>query len=337
MPSADQQHVLVTGGAGYIGSCLVQRLLGEGNRVRVVDRMLYGDDALAAIAGHPELEIIRGDVRDAETMRRALIGVDTVAHLAAIVGDPACALFPALATTTNLEATELLAELCRDAGISRVVFASTCSVYGAGDAELTEESPVNPVSLYAETKVQAERILLERAAPGFEPVVLRFATIFGLAPRLRFDLVANLLTARAARECAIRIDGGEQWRPFVHVDDAARALALSLSLAGELSCLIYNVGSSAENYRLRDLGNLIVEMLPTTTLTVDASARDRRSYHVLFDRFAAAAGFRPGQTLRSGLAELRDHLLTHPDIDIADPRWDNARWLSNGATNPITA
>ena len=320
--------ILVTGGAGFIGSTLVRQLLGDGYAVRAVDRLLYGVDALAEIAGHPRLEVVQGDVRDAETMRRALAGVDTVAHLAAIVGDQACSLLPELATTTNFEATELLADLCREAGVSRVVFASTCSVYGAGQSDLDEESPVNPVSLYAETKVAAESSLLSRAGTGFAPVVLRFATIYGPAPRPRFDLVANLLMARAVRAGAITIHGGDQWRPFLHVADAAQAVTAALRTPDSAAARIFNVGSNDENYRLRDLGQLIAGLVPGTRLTVDESLHDLRTYHVRFDRFAAATGFRPARTLRDGLIELRDDLQARPELDISDPRWDNARWLA---------
>jgi nucleoside-diphosphate-sugar epimerase len=263
-----------------------------------------------------------------------LVDIDAVAHLAAIVGDPACAMLPELATTTNLGATELLADLCQEGGIARLVLASTCSVYGAGETQLTEDSPVNPVSHYAETKVQAEKALLERASSEFAPIVLRFATLYGLGPRLRFDLVANLLMARAVREGAIGIYGGDQWRPFLHVADAALALARALALPDTAAGRVYNVGSGAENCRLLDLGKLIAELAPGTSLTVDASAHDQRTYHVAFDRFARTAGFRPERTLRDGLSELRRFLLTNPDVDIADPRWDNARWL---ATTSATA
>jgi nucleoside-diphosphate-sugar epimerase len=194
---------------------------------------------------------------------------------------------------------------------------------------LTEDSPVNPVSHYAETKVQAEKALLERGSPDFAPIILRFATLYGLAPRLRFDLVANLLMARAVRQGRIRIFGGDQWRPFLHVADAARAIALALGLPDQAAGRVYNVGSSAENCRLLDLGKLIVDLAPATGLTVDTSAHDQRTYHVAFDRFARAAAFRPERTLRDGLSELRRFLLTNPDVDIADPRWDNARWLAS--------
>lgn len=326
------QHVLVTGGAGYIGGLLVRKLLDRGLHVRVVDRLLYGGDALTELTGRPGFKLIVGDVRDEPTMRSALDGIDSVAHLAAIVGDPACALYPELAMSTNLDATRMLADVCIQAGVTRLVFASTCSVYGSGGADFTEDSPVNLVSLYAETKASAEQAVLTRVEAGLRPVVLRFATIYGLAPRLRFDLVANLLMARAIRDGTITIHGGDQWRPFLHVSDAARAIELALMMPDECSGRIYNVGLSRENHRLRDLGALVVDLAPGTHLTLDASVRDRRSYHVQFDRFTDAAGFQPSRSLRDGLVELRDYLTARPEIDVADPRWDNAGCLASGST-----
>ena len=325
--------VLVTGGAGYIGSVLVRRLLAKVQPVRIVDSFLYGDSALAGLASDPRLTVVAGDIRDREKMWRALDGIDRVAHLAAIVGDPACALRPGLATSTNLEATARLADLCQNAGVSRLAFASTCSVYGAGDVDLTEDSPVNPMSLYAETKIEAERALQSKAGPGFSPVVLRFATIYGLAPRPRFDLVANLLMARAVRSGMITIHGGDQWRPFLHVADATRAIELALDLPDDAAGRIYNVGSRDENYRLRDVGELIAELVPGTDLILDESAQDRRTYHVQFDRFAEAARFRADLSLRQGLIELRDYLSARPELDVSDPRWDNVRWLA-ASTSP---
>ena len=330
-----QMMVLVTGGAGYLGSILVRRLLANGHPVRVVDSFLYGDDALVDLASDPLLQVVGGNVSDPETMRRAMHGIDAVVHLAAIVGDPACALLPDLATSTNLDATALLAELCQAAGVSRLVFASTCSVYGAGKTDLTEESPVNPMSHYAGTKIVAERALLASAGLEFSPVVLRFATIYGLAPRLRFDLAANLLTARAVRSGEITIHGGDQWRPVLHVADAARAIEEAIHVPDDAAGRIYNVGSSDENYRLRDLGELIAEIVPGAELSLDESVHDRRTYHVRFNRFLEATGFRPAISLRQGLIELRDYLAARPELDISDPRWDNARWLALSKTGRL--
>ncbi|MDQ6604335.1 MAG: NAD-dependent epimerase/dehydratase family protein, partial [Chloroflexota bacterium] len=230
--------VLVTGAAGYIGSILVRRLLELGYRVRVLDRLMYGDDAIRDILCHPRLEMVVADFRDRAVVARAVENVGAIVHLGAIVGDPACAIDENLTTSTNLEATRMIADVARQAGIRRMIFASSCSVYGASDEALDETSALNPVSLYASTKIAAERALLAMAGADFAPVIMRFATAYGHSYRPRYDLAVNVMTAKAVMEGRITIHGGEQWRPFVHVDDIARALVLALeapigAVAGE--------------------------------------------------------------------------------------------------------
>ncbi len=327
--STTQQTILVTGGLGYIGGVLVTLLASLGHRIRILDAGLYDP----APTGHPGVSLIQGDIRNPSAVAQALAGVDAVVHLAAIVGDPACALDPDRTRAVNIDATRLLVAAANAAGVGRFIFASTCSVYGAGaDDVLTESSPVNPVSLYAESKVAAEAIVLGSGG-GMATTVLRFATIYGLAPRLRFDLVVNLLTARAARGLPIRIFGGEQWRPFLNVADAAAAIERSLASDSSAIAGLFNVGSSSENYQLTDVGRIVADMIPCTDLSIDQHIGDRRTYRVSFDKFTAATGFAPTCTLADGIMELRDVLLADPSIDIADPRWDNARMLQEAAIN----
>ena len=317
------ETILVTGAAGYIGGALLAHLADRHLLVHALDSFLYGN--APADARPTTVAIQRGDIRDRATVEAALTGVSRVVHLAAIVGDPACALLPDLAQAVNVDATARLLELARAAGVRQFIFASTCSVYGASGAEITEESPLNPVSHYARTKIAAEQLVLAADSPEMRTTVLRFATLYGLAPRLRFDLVANLLAARAARGLPIAIHGGQNWRPFLHVADSAAAIGHVLSAPNPLTGL-FNVGAPGENYQLADLGRLIETIAPGTDLAISDDPTDRRSYHVNVDRFAAT-GFRPRWTLAAGLSALIDQLRQNPEIIIEDPRWSNIAWL----------
>ena len=218
------KNVLVIGGAGYIGSALLPKLLDHGYHVRILDLLLYGSEPIQDYLDHARLEVVQADFRQIDQVVEAMRGIDAVVHLGAIVGDPACALDEDLTIDVNLMATRMVAEVVKGSGISRFIFASTCSVYGAGDEILDERSALRPVSLYARSKIASERVLVSLAEPGFAPTILRFGTIYGISGRTRFDLVVNLLAAKAVVEGNITVYGGEQWRPFLHVDDAALAI-----------------------------------------------------------------------------------------------------------------
>ena len=325
--SSSRPAVLVTGGAGYIGSVTVGRLLAQGQRVRVLDSLMFGDAALATHRSSPDLELLVGDVRDTAMLARATEGVDGILHLAGLVGDPACALDPALTRSVNVESTVTLAEAAKAAGVRRLVFASTCSVYGAaGEAWLDESSTTLPVSLYAESNLDSAALFAERlAGSGTELVTLRFATVFGASPRMRFDLVVNLLTARALREGVLEVHGGEQWRPQVHVDDVASALLLALThpaAAGRT----YNVGSDPLNLRIGELAQAIAARFPAAKLTV-SEARDPRSYRVSFARITGELGFTARHSIDAGVAEIERWIQHEPGFDPAAARWSNVRTL----------
>ena len=237
--------VLVVGGAGYIGSLLVDRLLEKGYRVRVLDSLLYGDEPLRPVRNHPEFELVVGDCRNIQDVVRAVRGVESIISLAAIVGDPACDQDRGPALETNYAATRMLIEIAKGHGVSRFLFASSCSVYGATDVEMDENAAVQPISLYGQTKVDSERALLDARNDTFHPTVLRFATVFGLGYRPRFDLVVNLLTAKARQEGVITIYNGEQWRPFIHVRDLVEATVRVLESPVRLvSGEVFNVGDA---------------------------------------------------------------------------------------------
>src|SRR5438876_3350436 len=257
------EHILVVGGAGYLGSALVPMLLEQGYRVRVLDSLLFGRASLEPVEKDPNFELLVGDVRDIQAVVQAVKGCDAVIHLAAIVGDPACEENRHLATEINRAATSMLIDVGRGYGIQRFLFASTCSVYGASDYLMDEHAQVGPISLYAQTKVDSERLLLNAKCAVFHPTILRLATLFGMSPRPRFDLVVNLLTARAIRMGKITIFNGEQWRPFMNVYDAARAFVVCLEanldvVSGE----IFNAGSYGLNHRLSEIAESISKIIP---------------------------------------------------------------------------
>ncbi len=322
--------VLLIGGGGYIGSALLPKLLGRGYRVRLLDSFIYGDEPIAALLGHPNLELIRADFRQVDEVVRASRGVDSVIHLGAIVGDPACALNEQLTVEINLVATRTIAEIANGSGIRRLLFASTCSVYGAADELLDEGSALNPVSLYAKSKIASEQVLLGMRSSGFSPVILRFGTIYGLSGRTRFDLVVNLLAAKAAVDGEIPVFGSDQWRPFVHVDDAARALVLALEARQEnLHAPIFNVGSDSQNYTLAEIGHAIKRLVPAARLSVNDHNVDRRNYRVSFRRIRETLGFLPGWSLDSGVRQVLEAIESGRVSDYRDPKYSNVKFLSD--------
>jgi len=320
--------VVVTGGAGYVGSVLVRELLERGQAVRVLDNLLFGSESLDGLAGRAGFALVPGDVRSRADLDRALAGARAVVHLAGLVGDPLCALDPASTRTVNEDSSVPVAQACRDHGIERLVFASTCSVYGAaGDDWLDEDSDTAPVSLYAETNLRAEDLFRGALSSSSTTLtILRFATIYGLSPRMRYDLVVNLLTARALATGALEVHGGEQWRPQVHVRDVAAALRLALDQPLANAGGTFNVGSNEQNYRIRDLAETVASVFPGTSLTV-RDVRDPRSYRVSFDRLRTRWSFRPGYDVVRGVREMADDL-RRSGADAEEARFHNVRAIA---------
>lgn len=325
------RNVLVIGGAGYIGSVLVRKLLNRGYEVTVLDALVYGDESIRDLYGRPDFELIHDDMRNIEAVVRAMQYADAVVHLGALVGDPACALDEKLTLEINLAATQMIAETARGFGIERFIFASTCSVYGASDQILDERSALNPLSLYARTKIGSERILLALNDDRFAPVILRFGTVYGLSPRPRFDLVINLLAAQAVCEKRIIIFGGDQWRPFIHVDDAAEAILKCLeaplyAVKGQ----IFNVGSDDQNYQIAQIGDLIKELIPDVEVVYQSGDVDRRNYYVSFSKIRNHLGFIPRRTVADGILEIKAAIEDGRIRDYRDARYSNYKTLSEG-------
>nr|WP_255733476.1 SDR family oxidoreductase [Ruegeria sp. Ofav3-42] len=299
---------LVTGAGGYIGCVLTDELLERGASVRALDRFFFGQTLLKD--GHrPErLTLMRKDIRDVSAAD--FDGVDAVLDLAALSNDPSGDLAPELTWDINSLGRKHMVHKAKEAGVPRFVMSSTCSVYGAaGDGISTEESPVNPVSVYANSNYEAETEVLSLNDDGFTTAALRNATVFGLSRRMRFDLVVNLMTLSAFERGQITImGGGRQWRPLVHVKDVARGLiALAVGDKETVGGKAYNIGCG--NYQVMTIAAIVREILPfQVQLQVAPDDVDRRNYRVSFDRLENDLGFEPTQTLEDAVAEIYDAL-----------------------------
>jgi nucleoside-diphosphate-sugar epimerase len=313
-------NVTVTGGAGYIGATTTRELLAAGHAVTVLDALIHGQDAIAASLAEAGARVVGGDVRDPAARREALAGADAVVHLAAIVGDPACAKDPELSQAVNVDAT---LALVGEADVQRIVFASTCSNYGRMADPLVpidETAPLAPVSLYAEQKVAVERELLQLP----NATCLRFATIYGVAERMRFDLTVNEFTRDLWAGRTLEVYGEQFWRPYVHVSDAARAVATVLAAPLEhVAGRVFNVGHSDENYRKLDLVDLLRERLPEADVRFVHRDEDPRDYRVSFARIAGELGFDPVMRVPDGMDEVMRGLDERRFGDPYDRRFSN--------------
>ncbi len=325
------EATLVTGGSGYIGALLVRELQSAGREVRVLDSLLHGQEEIAAEQERAGVEVIRADIRDAEARRRALAGVQAVVHLAAIVGDPACALDPAVADEVNVQATRALVADANEAGVQRLVFASTCSNYGRmadPNVPITEEGELRPVSLYAEQKVGMEQLILGdgNGSPPTPttPTCLRFATVYGVGRRMRFDLTVNEFTRELWADRELEVFGEQFWRPYIHVGDAARAVRTVLEAPIEqVAGAVFNAGRSGENYRKLDLVEAIHKQIDRGTVSYVHRDEDPRDYKVSFEKIRATLGFETLMTVPDGIAEVIAALDAGTFGDPFDVRYKN--------------
>lgn len=298
--------ILVTGHDGYIGSVLVPHLRKLGWHVVGLDTSYFEDCQFTPC--HTAIPTLRKDVRD--ITEADLAGVTAVIHLAALSNDPVGALSPALTEAINYHGSVRLARAAKVAGVRRFLFASSCSLYGRGASDwMDESSPVDPLTAYAKSKVQTEMALRALADERFCPVILRFATVYGMAPKLRVDLVVNNLVGWGIVAGEIRLQSdGTPWRPLIHVQDVARAYAFFLEApSAEVSGGIVNVGFESLNFRVRDIAGAVCDLLPGVSARVAASPdRDSRSYRVRFSRFQSLTGWTPAVDLARGVRELAD-------------------------------
>jgi nucleoside-diphosphate-sugar epimerase len=302
-PSTDSRHVLVVGGAGYVGNVLVRRLLADGHRVRVLDRLLFDQGgALAGLFEQPGFEFVRGDLVEPADVERSLDGVTDVVLLAALVGDPICRKYPDLARRVNDDGAKRLFDALAGRGIDRFVFTSTCSNYGLRETAepATEESELAPLSLYAETKVEFERFVLERE-PEWDlcPTLLRIATAYGLSQRMRFDLTISEFTRTLSIGQELVVYDADTWRPYCHVRDISAAIANVLSspedvVRGE----VFNVGHDEGNFTKRMVVDAVQEHLGGTgSVRFTEGGQDPRNYRVSFDKARERLGFEPQHTV----------------------------------------
>ena len=310
---------LITGGQGYLGSVLTQELIRHGAEVVVFDNGLTGNNQIEA----PGITYVEGDVRDVVSLGDALQGIDGVVHLAGIVGDRACDIDPDFTWDTNYLGTVNVAKACKESGVKRLIFASTCSNYGIYTGGRADPlSPLRPVSLYAQTKIMAEHHLLSIGGDELDPCIIRLATLFGLSPRMRFDLAINRMTACGTVEGRVIVHGGGQWRPFVHVRDAAGVMIRALTAHSQPTAIeLYNCGS--EEYRLLDAGNIICRTIGNADLQVFEESADARSYRVDPSAILGSLGYTFQYSLVDGIKEIAEALKDPAYPDFRDPIFDD--------------
>jgi nucleoside-diphosphate-sugar epimerase len=301
------KRVIVVGGAGYVGAVLVPQLLERGHFVTVYDLLLFGRDVLPS---HPNLNVVKGDIRDTHSLSQALNGCESIIHLACISNDPSFELNPELSKSINFDAFEPTVKACKEAGLKRFIYASSSSVYGVSDApEVTEEHPLVPLTDYNKFKGLTEPLLLKYQSPDFTTVVIRPATICGYSPRMRLDLSVNILTNHAINKRKITVFGGPQRRPNIHINDICDLYTELLEIPANLIAgETFNAGY--ENHSIRNLAEIVKtiveeefpELAPITIETT--SSDDLRSYHVSSKKIAEKLGFKPKRTIEDAVRDL---------------------------------
>lgn len=308
MNTAEKKLIVITGGAGYVGSTLIREVLAANFRVRCLDRLIYGGKSLVGFLNHPDFEIIPGDIRNRFDIARAFEGdVFAVIHLAAIVGDMPCQAAPTSAYQINFQGTQLLADQAKEKKIKRFIFTSTCSNYGITDsaAPADETRKLNPVSLYAETKIDCEEYLMQSASDMFHPTCLRFGTAFGTSFRTRFDLLVNSLVYEAWKNGEIVVFATNMWRPYVHVNDMARIILKILQAELQtVSGQIFNAGATSQNYMKKEVVEMLTEFLPALKVHYANEISDKRNYRVDFTKLESVIDFMPSKSVQAGIHDL---------------------------------
>jgi nucleoside-diphosphate-sugar epimerase len=329
MSDPEKFTVRVTGGAGYIGSVLVPKLLADGHTVRVLDTYWFGDDVLAAVKGHPRLTEIKGDMRDRAVLENSLAGCTAVIHLACISNDPSFELDPALGKSINYDAFPPLVKLAKKHGVRRFVYASSSSVYGIKDeADVTEELPLKPLTDYSKYKAMCEEVLERERGPGFTTLTLRPATVCGYSPRLRLDLSVNILTNLAYHTREITVFGGQQRRPNLHIRDMTDLYVQTLRWPAEkIDGKVYNAGW--QNLTIRAIAELVKAEVGGDVRIVTSPTDDLRSYHVSSEKIRRELGWAPRYTVPDAVRELIAAFRAGQVPDsLSDPRYFNIKTMN---------
>ena len=300
------KSVLVTGGAGYVGSVLVPKLLAKGYKVKVIDLYLYGEDALAGVKNNPGLVQVKGDIRDTELLAREIPGADAVVHLACISNDPSFELDPLLGKSINYDAFLPLVQIAKKNKAQRFIYASSSSVYGVKKEEnVTEDLPLEPLTDYSKYKMLCEGQLLKEQSPDFAVLILRPATVCGYSPRLRLDLTVNVLTNHAVNLGRIIVFGGRQKRPNIHIEDMTDLYVQALEFpAGLISGKVYNAGY--ENHTLVEIAEKVRSVVGSRVAITTTASDDPRSYHVSSEKIGKELGFKASHSIEEAAAGLVD-------------------------------
>jgi len=306
MDKNELKKILVTGGAGYVGCVLVPKLLKLGYNVTVLDIMWFGEECIKQFKGHPNCELIKGDIGDESIVKKALEGVDTVIHLAAISNDPCSDLSPKLTQQVNYDAVESLVKSATNSGVRRFISASSSSVYGIkSEPNVTEDLPLEPITLYAKFKAETEPLILGEESEDFVPVCIRTATVCGYSPRMRLDLTVNILTSHAVSQREITVFGGQQKRPNIHINDITDLYAMLVEAPAEkIAGEVFNVGGN--NYKVIEIAEMAKEVVGGDVKIKITDVIDERSYHISSEKIKNTLGFSPKKTVRDAITDVKN-------------------------------
>ncbi len=299
------KKVFITGGAGYVGSILIPKLLKEGYDVTTIDTLFFTDIGLKSVLNNPHFKLILGDIRDKELVRKSLQGMDAVIHLASISNDPSSDLNPQLTVEVNFEATVFLAKTAKELGVKRFINVSTSSVYGIKETlNVTEDLPLEPLTVYSKTKADAEPIVNALNDLNFIAMTIRPATVCGYSPKMRLDLTVNILTMHALTKGKITVFGGNQKRPNIHIEDITDYYVKLLTIPAEkIGGKVFNAGY--ENYTVSEIANMVKEIIGKNVSIEVTPSNDNRSYHISSKKIESELGLKPNHTIKDAVLDIK--------------------------------